>query len=120
MYQGYDELPGVIIEVPVTYGQYGAICGMIESFLLDSHLYSYNTFGLFRLRGECDTRFFCSEFVYHVLNENGVCDLGVDRIDVRPQMLLEIGGRIVFDGNLLLLRGGYRSSPPLRRRFLHL
>lgn len=111
------ELPGVVVEVPVTRGQYAAICGIVESFLLNHHNYDYNTLGLIRnlarIPGEGGTRFFCSEFVYYVLNESGVCDLGLLRGDIRPETLLEVEGRIAFEGNLLQLRGKGRSRAAL-------
>ncbi|MDR1495579.1 MAG: hypothetical protein LBS67_01480 [Clostridiales Family XIII bacterium] len=209
MYGGCAELPGVILEIPVTNEQYGAICGMIESFLLNGHTYRYNAFGLvgnlIRLPREIfakamvrahrfsrrfsyditelfaeerrqiggegarhrsnrrfpeetsigdmsldspmdlahiagekrrdtggitrlfaeerrqiggegarhrsnrrfphdNTRFFCSEFVYYVLNESEVCDLGMERGEVRPQTLLKIDGRVTFSGDLTRFR----------------
>jgi hypothetical protein len=121
IYEGCAGLPGVVLEIPVTPGQYDAICSMIELFLLDSHRYGYNTLGLAKnligLPGENNARFFCSEFVYYVLRESGVCDLGVSRGGVRPQMLLNVDGRVIFDGNLLLLRRKM-TTPQTHRRFL--
>ena len=49
---------------------------------------------------EAEDRFFCSEFVYHVLHGAGVWDLGVERWQVRPQPLLDLPGRVVFRGDL--------------------
>jgi hypothetical protein len=121
IYGECEELPGVIAEIPVTHAQYAEICNIVESFLLNHHNYSYNTFGLIRnlmrVPAEDDTRFFCSEFVYYVLKESGVCDFGMIRGDIRPEMLLEIDGRIAFEGNLMLLRDK-RTKQPKRQRFL--
>jgi hypothetical protein len=123
IYGNCEELPGVIAEIPVTPAQYAEICGIIESFLLNHHNYSYNTFGLIRnlvrMPSEHDTRFFCSEFVYYVLKESGVCDLGVLRGDIRPENLLEINGRIAFEGNLAQLRNK-KTKQQNRQRFLNL
>jgi hypothetical protein len=122
IYGGQAQLPGVIVEIPVTPGQYAAVSGIIESFLLNHHRYSYNTFGLIRnlmrMSGESDTSFFCSEFVYYVLKESGVCDLGMLRGDIRPETLLAVGGSIAFEGDLLLLRGR-GAKQPKRRQFLN-
>jgi hypothetical protein len=108
IYKNHTKLPGVILELPVTAGQYERVRGIIESFLLDSHMYDYNVLGLVKsllqLPGANDTRFFCSEFVYHVLYESGVCDFGMDREHVRPQTLLRLNGRIAFEGNLIKRR----------------
>ncbi|OLT54455.1 hypothetical protein [Cellulosimicrobium sp. CUA-896] len=71
LYRGMDTVPGVVVEIPVTLEQHEAVCTRISEFLLDSHAYSYNASGLVNVligRGSPDdTRFFCSEFVYHVL-----------------------------------------------------
>jgi hypothetical protein len=121
IYGNCEELPGVIAEIPVTPAQYAEICGIVESFLLNHHNYSYNTLGLIRnlvrMPAENDTRFFCSEFVYYVLKESGVCDFGIMREDIRPEMLLEINGRIAFDGHLALLRNK-KTQPHKRQQVL--
>jgi hypothetical protein len=97
-------LPGAIIEISVSQAQYGEAVALIESFLLDSHLYGYNYLGLAsNLWGwsrPAGRRFFCSEFVYHVLHKSGVCDLGKPRGLVRPQDLLGIKGHVIFRGDL--------------------
>jgi hypothetical protein len=119
IYGDCAELPGVVAEISVTPAQYAEICSIIESFLLNHHNYSYNTLGLVRnlvrMPAESDTRFFCSEFVYYVLNESGVCDFGMVRGGIRPEMLLEISGRIAFEGNLMQLRNK-RTKQPRRQQ----
>ncbi|MDR1292236.1 MAG: hypothetical protein LBJ91_02415 [Clostridiales Family XIII bacterium] len=121
IYGACAELPGVVAEIPVTPAQYAEICGIIESFLLNHHNYSYNTLGLIRnlarVPAENDKRFFCSEFVYYVLNESGVCDFGMLREGIRPEMLLKVNGRIAFEGDLILLRNK-RAPQAGSRRFL--
>ncbi len=104
LYRGMDVVPGVVLAVPVTPEQHEAIRVRITEFLLDSHAFSYNVRGLVGARfgrgHEAEDRFFCSEFVYHVLHGAGVCDLGVERWQVRPQTLLDLPGRVVFRGDL--------------------
>jgi hypothetical protein len=121
IYGACTELPGVIAEIPVTPVQYATIRGMVESFLLNHHNYSYNTLGLIRnlirLPAENSTRFFCSEFVYYVLRESGVCDFGEISGSVRPEMLLKINGRIAFEGDLTLFRKERTTLPKFQRFF---
>lgn len=104
VYKQMGTLPGVVIEIAVTPTQYQAVCSLLEGFLLDAHTYGYNYFGLAgNLVGASygdSRRFFCSEFVYHVLHQSGICDLGIPRGIVRPQTLLKIEGRVIFEGNL--------------------
>jgi hypothetical protein len=123
IYGDCAELPGVVAEIPVTPSQYAEICDIVESFLLNHHNYSYNILGLIRnlvrMPVENNTRFFCSEFVYYVLNESGVCDLGILGEGIRPEMLLEINGCIAFKGNLMLLRNK-RTKQSKNRQFLNL
>lgn len=114
LYRGMDEVPGAVLEIPVTPEQHEAVCTRISEFLLDSHAYSYNASGLVNVligRGtQDDTRFFCSEFVYHVLQGAGVCDLGVERWQVRPQMLTELPGEVVFRGDLKAYSARHRPG----------
>lgn len=116
LYERMGSLPGLVLAVPVTGAQHDAIRGQVEAFLLDGHRYRYNFAGLFehvtgRTREDA-YRFFCSEFVYHVLHQAGVCDLRVPRGQVRPQTLLSLPGRVVFDGDLLRYRTRDRSPIP--------
>ncbi|MDR0838321.1 MAG: hypothetical protein LBN99_01610 [Oscillospiraceae bacterium] len=95
---------GLILELPVTEEQYEEVRHNIGVFRDNPEAFSYNLSGLmtaiFHRTHERDTRFFCSEFVYYVLNEAGVCDFGITRGHVRPQMFLRLDGRIVFEGKL--------------------
>jgi hypothetical protein len=103
-YRPYAELPGVVIEIPVSEAQYANAIALLESFLLDGHSYGYNYFGLasslWGWSHAADRSFFCSEFVYHVLHEIGICNLGKPRGLVCPQDLMGVQGRVVFRGNL--------------------
>ncbi|MDR1590275.1 MAG: hypothetical protein LBS51_08825 [Oscillospiraceae bacterium] len=104
LYNTYPELPGAVIRITVSAAQYECVTDLIESFLLNSHLYGYNYLGLVgNLWGQsrpAAARFFCSEFVYHVLHASGICDFGKPRGLVRPQDLTRVKGRVVFKGNL--------------------
>jgi hypothetical protein len=105
-YRSCAEVPGIVIELSVSLTQYENASAKIGAFLLDSHLYGYNYLGLvgnlWGINCPCpaDLRFFCSEFVYHVLYESGVCDLNKPRSLVCPQDLMDIKGRVVYTGNL--------------------
>lgn len=117
LYRGMDRLPGVVIEVPVTAGQRDAVGARVAEFLLDSHTYAYNApglvTGLLGRGSEDDRRFFCSEFVYHVLRDAGVCDLGVPRWKVRPQTLLDVPGAVVYRGDLKRYRPSDLAAAPV-------
>lgn len=122
LYREMDRLPGIVIEVPVTAEQHADIGSRIGAFLLDSHTYSYNASGLVTALigrgGADDTRFFCSEFVYHVLHGAGVCDLDAERWQVRPQTLLDLPGRVVFRGDLKeYARAGTAAASAASLRF---
>jgi hypothetical protein len=104
IYKEYRRLPGIVLEITVTQSQYERIHFEIENFLLNSHNYDYNVSGMighmFNSPPEDDSRFFCSEFVYHILYKSGVCDWGKPRGSVRPQHLLRLNGRLIFEGDL--------------------
>jgi hypothetical protein len=104
IYKFCSYLPGAVIKIPVSPVQYQNIVEQIEMFLLNSDVYGYNYFGLAsNLVGkthQVSTRFFCSEFVYHVLHQSGICDLKMPRGMVCPQDLMNLDGMIIFEGNL--------------------
>ena len=105
-YTRHKRLPGAVLEIAVSQRQYRDIAGEIGTFLADGERFGYNIWGMltagFRRREACrDRKFFCSEFVYHLLRKNGVCDLGMPRSSVRPQHLLAIDAPVIFEGNLL-------------------
>jgi hypothetical protein len=104
LYRSCSELPGAVIEIAVSDTQYRSAAALINSFILNSHIYGYNYFGLIgnlcgRSRSR-NTRFFCSEFVYYVLRKSGVCNLGKPQGLVCPQDLLAIKGSVIFRGDL--------------------
>lgn len=110
LYRRMPVLPGVVIEVPVTSRQREAVETRVARFALDSDTYSYNVAGLLGRGSEDSTRFVCSEFVYHVLRDADVCDLGMPRWKVSPQTLLRVPGQVVFRGDLKNYRP--RPMPP--------
>ena len=97
-------LPGVIIEIKVTGRQYKKAKALIEHFTSKGDVYKYNYMGILHSflnkPVNSDNRFLCSEFVYHVLRESEVVELGIPRNLVRPQDLLKIPGTIVYEGDL--------------------
>jgi len=111
--------PGAIVKIPVSARQYEEIYHHVRMFSDNPKAYSYNLTGLitgiFHRTFEGSHRFFCSEFVYYILNEAGVCDFGISRGHVRPQMFLQTNGHIVFEGKLpvymRMRRDLYRFHP---------
>ena len=103
LYSTRNTTPSVILEIPVTKQQYKRIHAKIKNFLKENGRYRYNYFGLlanyFRLQYKNDDRFFCSEFVYHILHESGVFDLSIPREFVRPQDFLRIKNKIIYEGD---------------------
>lgn len=107
LYRKMATLPGVVLQVPVTPRQQEAVRAHVAQFAVDQGSSSYNVAGLVGRGSEEGTKFFCSEFVYHVLRSAGVCDLGVPRWKVPPQALLRVPGQVVFRGDLK----AYRPRP---------
>ena len=95
---------GMIIKLPVTQEQYNEVSLHIQDFRDYSEAFFYNVRGLvtsaFHRTAEGYYRFFCSEFVYHVLNSAGVCDFGVTRGHVRPMTFIQLNGTVVYEGML--------------------
>ncbi len=104
VYGKHDNLYGLVMEIEVSYEQYRKVENLINEFILNKDLYKYNYMGLINCllnRESCnDNRFLCSEFVYYILNKSGIIDFNKPSNLVRPQDLLNINGRIAFNGNL--------------------
>ena len=104
VYKKHSKLPGIILELTVTEQQYQKMIVQIEKFKKNKKIYSYNYLGLifnfFRLDYKRDYKFFCSEFVYYILNESGIIDLKMSRIFVSPQELLKVSDKVLYEGNL--------------------
>lgn len=83
----FKEVQCCIYELEVTDNQYQDINRMIGAFEADKEKYKYHFLGLMaqslRIDYERENRFFCTQFVAHVLTETGALDLGKHPIHVR-------------------------------------
>ncbi len=108
------KLPGVIIRMEVTEEQYMLARNIVVNMVLDSHKYSYNYAGLIhsllKMPVYRETRFMCSEFVYHVLNQCKALDLQKSRNLVTPQELAAVRGTIIYKGDLKQIGNGQRGT----------
>ncbi|MDF2673361.1 MAG: hypothetical protein K0R09_1626 [Clostridiales bacterium] len=104
LYKFCDTLPGLIIEIEVSRDQHDKAKDILEHFISNSSFYKYNYKGLLcsllNKPSSSTNRFLCSEFVYHILKECGIIDFNIAGNLVRPQSLLNIEGRIIYEGNL--------------------
>ena len=98
------DLPGVVLELDVTDEQYEKAMVKLDEFILRSKHYKYNYLGVFANFFKVDykhkNKFFCSEFVYYILYESGILDLGTSRVFVSPQELSTVSKKVVYEGNL--------------------
>ncbi len=113
VYRRSRNVPCVIMEVPVTEQQYVRMASIVRDFLLNCDAWHFNTIGLVHnLIGadQIDSNyFFCSELVYYVLREGGVCDWHRPRQFVSPEDLMyELEGRIIYQGDLKKYGSGKR------------
>ncbi len=94
----------LVMEIEVSHEQYGKAENLINEFILNKDLYKYNYMGLINCllnRESCnDNRFLCSEFVYYILRKSNIVNFNKSGNLVRPQDLLSINGKVVFNGNL--------------------
>jgi len=104
VYGKFPKVPCCIFKIPVTKVQYQGVKNQVETMWQNSNIYGYNYIGLvynyFGKSRHYENRFFCSEFVYHVLNQNGIIDLKKPPSMVRPQDFMNINGEIIYEGNL--------------------
>lgn len=120
VYAQQKNLPGLIMELTVSDSEYRQVKNMVEEFSLNRHLYAYNYMGLINgmlgIGYYSEKRFLCSEFVYYVLHQCGICDLALPRNLVRPQNLTQLDAKILFCGNLK----HYVQQAPTAREAFHL
>lgn len=114
LYKFNKGLPVMIMELEVSRQQYEDAKGLLDQFIANRHLYKYNYKGLLHCllnkSASCDHRFLCSEFVYYILKESGATDLEMPRNLVRPQSLLNLKSRIVYQGTIRNLHYQKRNS----------
>ncbi|MDD2447302.1 MAG: hypothetical protein PHY91_06415 [Tissierellia bacterium] len=107
-------VPCVIMEVQVSEQQYERVKELLEQFISNRNIYKYNYIGLLHnliKKSVCyDYRFLCSEFVYHILNESGIVEFNKSRNLVSPENLLDIEGKIVYQGDLKHMDLLYRAQ----------
>lgn len=103
-----DRLPGAIVELEVSQQQYERTKAILNTFISNTYLYKYNYMGLIHgllnKPALSENRFLCSEFVYHILEESNIIDLNISRNLVRPQNFLYIGGKVIYQGDLKVLK----------------
>lgn len=104
VYKFLISVPCVILEVEVSRQQYDKAQQLIRRFEDNSHRFRYNYiglfYGIFNKPVYARNRFLCSEFVYYILKESGAADLQMPGNLVRPQSLLDIDCKIIYQGNL--------------------
>jgi len=104
LYKHHKTLPGIIMEIEVSENQYVHAKHLLNHFISQRNSYKYNYKGLLHNLLQKEScyrdRFLCSEFVYFILQECGIIDFQISRNLIRPQSLLQIKGRIVYQGNL--------------------
>lgn len=100
----YSNIPAIILKVPVTDEQYEDAQRELDRIIENRHMFGYNYLGiLYGLRNKPykdEYRFFCSEFVYHILKTAKVLKDEFDLKSVEPEDFLGLGYEIVYEGNL--------------------
>lgn len=124
LYKYHSNLPVMIMEIEVSKQQYEDAEFLLKRFIANSKQYKYNYKGLlhclFNRPAYCDHRFLCSEFVYYILKESGITDLEMPRNLVRPQSLLNLESRIVYQGTIRNLQYQKRNSGTKEARLYRL
>ncbi|MGL5414827.1 MAG: hypothetical protein ACRDAU_04105 [Clostridium sp.] len=114
LYKHQKVLPGIILEIEVTKEQYIEFKTIIDEFIINSYRYKYNSKGLIYvlLNKEMseENKFLCSEFVYYILNQCGIVEWNMAANLIRPQQLLNLPGRIIYEGDLKEIVYGEKTS----------
>lgn len=117
VYARQAKLPGLVRELELSETKYRRLSELIDRFLSNRRRYKYHYLGLlgclFGIETDSENRFVCSSFVYYALSECRICDLGIPVSLARPEHLLKIGGKTVYEGDLLR----YRQIIKAERKF---
>lgn len=108
MDQGFYSLcktvPGLILKFDVTEEQYRRIKRLLSFYVKNKDLFKYNFLGfigyMFKTEIRSKKRFTCSEFVAHLLQSAQVVKFDKPLNLIRPQIFTELGGQIVYKGDL--------------------
>lgn len=97
-------LPAKVIAIPVTDEQYAMVEERIEHFSAHRKNYGYNYIGMFlNLIGRAyapKNRYTCSQFVSETLAVCGIASFARSFSLIRPVMLSNLDGDVLFEGNL--------------------
>lgn len=97
-------VPTKVIALPVTDEQYCRAEKRLSYFSEHTKQYGYNYIGMFlNLLGKSyapKRRYTCSQFVSETLFECGVAQFDCPFSLVRPVMLEELNGKVIYEGNL--------------------
>ncbi len=122
IYKLARKLPGVVLEIEVPREQYAEARTLVEQFIANNTRYKYNfrglIYGLLNKPTKRDDRFLCSQFVYYVLHESGVCDFQTPSNLVRPADFMKLEAHIVYQGDLKKLVG-QEVSGSMQTRLYH-
>lgn len=109
-------LPAKVIALPVTDAQYDLVKERIQHFNENRKVYGYNYVGMFmNLIGRAyspKNRYTCSQFVSETLSECGIASFDRAFSLIRPIMLANLKGDVVFEGNLKEFRRRYTAISP--------
>ncbi len=99
-----DTIPTKVIALPVTDEQYELATSRISYFSNHSKKYGYNYIGmLLNLAGKSyspKNRYTCSQFVSETLSECGIAEFDCSFSLIRPIMLEDLEGEVIYEGNL--------------------
>lgn len=109
-------LPAKVIALPVTDDQYEMVKTRIEHFISNRLSYGYNYIGMFmNLIGRAyspKNRYTCSQFVSETLSNCGIARFNRAFSLIRPIMLANLDGTVVFEGDLKQYR--HQLAPNLQ------
>jgi len=104
VYKRFKNTKCKVIALQVTEHQYNLMCSRIEEMVNDKDKYKYNVAGLFlaavNINLSSEYRFYCSEFVKHILDVGNV-DVSMIPDIVHPVNFLDMNGyEVTYEGLL--------------------
>lgn len=94
-------LPYALLRIKVTQAQYDKVQTLLQTYIQNADQYHYNYAGLLFARMgkqyKCSQRFYCSEFVYDLLEQCAIIQADQPTA-IRPQELMQYG-EIVEEGD---------------------
>lgn len=104
VYSMFNNIPCKVLELQVSETQFKLILNEINTMKKEMGKYKYNYIGiLFAIANKpyhSTNRYYCSEFIYHILKISKILTNEFDNVCIKPTDFTKLGFNVIYEGNL--------------------